>query len=46
MYYMEKTVCIITKIFSRPHLTRVIQEGIFAYVKFTETVLLARTPTS
>ena len=42
----NKTVYIVTKIISRPHLTIFILEGIFAYVKFTETVLLARTPTS
>jgi len=44
--WSHKTVHIITKIVSRPHLTIFILEGTFAYVKFTEAVLLARTPNS
>lgn len=44
--WSNKTLHTVTKIISRPHLTVFTLEGIFAHVKFTEIVLLARAPTS
>lgn len=44
--WSNKTSHIVTKIISRPHLTIFILGGNFAYVQFTETVVLAKTPTS